>query len=475
MGTGYAPVVADQADHGLAQPSEYPQFSMPAMVAELTQFASIPSISADPEHAGDVQACARWLAGRLRRAGLHRVGVIPTRGHPVVTGEWRHAPGLPTVLVYGHYDVQPPGPAGRWTTPPFSPVLRAGSLHGRGTADNKGPILAHVTAIQQHLRATGRLPVNVVCVFDGEEEIGGPHLAAFLAGHEAARTADVAVVSDTPMRRAGVPALVTGLRGVLTARLRVRGAGRDLHAGHFGGAVPGAAEIACALVAGLHDLAGRVAIPGFYNRVHAPSPAERADAAAAAPTDADILRSAAASSAWGERGFSLYERTTMRPAIVVNGAGAGSVGSAARAVIPAEAVIELNVRLVPRQQPDEVAELIRAWLAEATHDLAPGGVTVTVTFGAHVKPVVISVDHPAAGAAARALSTVYGTPPVLMRSGGTISAVSTLNELGIPLVLMGFSLPDDRIHAPNERFSLASLRSGVAASSLFLSEIARLR
>jgi acetylornithine deacetylase/succinyl-diaminopimelate desuccinylase-like protein len=472
--TATTPIVTGQPGQGLPGALDDLQFSLRRAVAELTQFASIPSISADPSHVGDVQACARWLAARLRRAGLNRVGVLPTRGHPVVVGEWRDAPGRPTVLIYGHYDVQPPGPAGQWATPPFSPVLQKGSLHGRGTADDKGPILAHVTAIESCLRATDQLPVNVVCVFEGEEEVGGPHLASFLAGFEPAREVDVAVVSDTPMRRAGVPALVTGLRGVLTARLRVRGAGRDLHAGDFGGAVPDPAEVACVLVAGMHDLAGRVAIPGFYDRVRAPSAAELAKESATAPADADILRSAAAWSGWGERGFSLYERATMRPALVVNGIGAGSVGSAARAVIPAEAVVELNVRLVPRQQPSEVAGAIRAWLAEAARDLVPGGVRATITFGAHVKPVTISADHPAAGAAARALTTAFGAPPVLMRSGGTISAVATLNELGIPLVLMGFSLPDDRIHAPNERFSLASLRAGVAASSLFLLEMARL-
>jgi acetylornithine deacetylase/succinyl-diaminopimelate desuccinylase-like protein len=459
---------------GPARALRYAESRQRDFLADLARFARFPSISAEPEHAQDVAACAGWLAARLRSAGLDRVRVVPTRGHPVVTGEWRKAPGRPTLLVYGHYDVQPPGPAAQWETPPFRPVLRGGSLHGRGTADDKGPILAHVTAMESYLRTAGRLPVNVVCVFEGEEEIGGPHLAGFLAGFGPARAADAAVVSDTPMRRAGVPALVTGLRGVLTARLRVRGAGRDLHAGHFGGAVANPVEAACAVVAGLHDHAGRVAIPGFYGRVQAPPAGERARARHAAPADADILRAATAPAGWGEPGFSLYERSTMRPALVVNGIGAGSVGPAARAVIPAEAVVELNLRLVPRQRPEEVAGLLRSWLARTIPQVVPPGVRVTATFGARIQPVLIPAGHPAMAAAARALRAVFGMEPVLMRSGGSISAVPALNELGIPLVLMGYSLPSDRIHATNERFGLANFRAGIAASILFYTEMARI-
>jgi acetylornithine deacetylase/succinyl-diaminopimelate desuccinylase-like protein len=452
----------------------YAQSRQQNALAELIQFARFPSISADPGHAQDVVACARWLAARLRSAGLHRVNVIPTRGHPVVTGEWRNAPGRPTLLVYGHYDVQPPGPAAQWKTPPFTPLMRDGSLHGRGTADDKGPILAHVTAMESHLRATGRLPVNVVCVFEGEEEIGGPHLAAFLAGFAPARAADVAVVSDTPMRRAGVPTLMTGLRGELTARLRVRRPGRDLHAGHFGGAVPNPVEAACAIVAGLHDHSGRVTIPGFYDRVLPVTVGERARARKVAPTDAEILRAAGAPASWGERGFSLYERATMRPALVVNGIGGGGVSQAARAVVPAEAVVELNLRLVPRQRLEEVAGLLRAWLARTITQVVPPGIRVTMTFGQRVPPVLIPAGHPATAAAARALMSAFGTAPVLMRSGGSISAVASLNELGIPLVLMGYSLPSDRIHAANERFSLANFQAGIAASILFYMEMGRL-
>jgi acetylornithine deacetylase/succinyl-diaminopimelate desuccinylase-like protein len=280
-------------------------------------------------------------------------------------------------------------------------------------------------------------------------------------------------VSDTPMRRAGVPALVTGLRGVLSARLRVQGPGRDLHAGHFGGAVPNPVQAACVIVAGLHDRAGRVTIPGFYDQVLCPPAGERASARRVAPTNPDILRAAASISGWGERGFTLYERATMRPALVVNGIGGGGVGPAARAVIPAEAVVELNLRLVPRQRPEEVAGLLRAWLAQAVPRATPPGVRVTVTFGTQVQPVLIAPGHPAMTAAGNALKAAFGVAPVLMRSGGSISGVANLNELGLPLVLMGYSLPGDRIHAANERFSLANFRAGIAASILFFAEIAR--
>jgi acetylornithine deacetylase/succinyl-diaminopimelate desuccinylase-like protein len=459
---------------GPARALRYAESRQRYFLADLARFARFPSISAAPERAPDVAACAAWLAARLRSAGLHRVRVVPTRGHPVVTGQWRNAPGRPTLLVYGHYDVQPPGPAAQWQTPPFRPTVRDGSLHGRGTADDKGPILAHVAAMESYLRTTGRLPVNVVCVFEGEEEIGGPHLARFLAGFGPVRAADAAVVSDTPMRQVGVPALVTGLRGALTARLRIRGPGRDLHAGHFGGAVANPVEAACAIVAGLHDFTGRVAIPGFYDRVLAPRAAERASARRAAPADADILRAAAAPAGWGEQGFSLYERATMRPALVVNGIGGGGVGPAARAVIPAEAVVELNFRLVPRQRPEEVAGLFRAWLAGTVPQIVPPGIRVTAAVGTPVRPVLIPAGHPPMAAAARALRAAFGAAPVLMRSGGSISAVASLHELGIPLVLMGYSLPSDRIHAANERFGLANFRAGVAASILFYAEMARL-
>jgi acetylornithine deacetylase/succinyl-diaminopimelate desuccinylase-like protein len=469
-----APGAAAELTAGPARALSYARSRRRRSLAELIQFARFPSISADPGHAQDVVACARWLAARLRSAGLHRVSVVPTRGHPVVTGEWRNAPGRPTLLVYGHYDVQPPGPAAQWVTPPFTPLLRGGSLHGRGTADDKGPILAHVTAMESYLRATGRLPVNVVCVFEGEEEMGGPHLAAFLAGFAPARAADVAVVSDTPMRRAGVPAVVTGLRGVLTARLWLRRPGRDLHAGHFGGAVPNPAEAACAIVAGLHDRAGRVTIPGFYDRVLPVAVSERARARRVAPTDAEVLRAAGATAGWGEPGFSLHERATMRPALVVNGIGGGGAGPAARAVVPAEVSVDLNLRLVPRQRPDQVAGLLRAWLTRIVPQVVPPGIQVTVTFGARVPPVVVPTGHPAMAAAAWALVSAFGAPPVLMRSGGSISAVASLNELGIPLVLMGYSLPGDRIHAANERFSLANFQAGTAASILFYEELARL-
>lgn len=439
-------------------------------LADLAEFVRFPSVSADPEHRGDVRECARWLAAHLRSAGLRQVRIVRTCGHPIVVGERREVPGRPTVLLYGHYDVQPPGPAKRWETPPFRPAIRDGSVRGRGTADDKGPLLAHVKAIESYLRTVRRLPVNVVCVFEGEEEIGGPHLAPFLSRFGPARAADVAIVSDTPMRRPGVPALIIGLRGLLTAQLRVRRPGHDLHAGDFGGSVPDPAQAACVIVSRLYDRSGRVAVPGFYDRVQLPSAAERARARLAAPSDADILRAAGSACRSGERGYTLYERATMRPAIVVSGIAGGGVGASARAVIPSEAVVELNLRLVPRQRPEEVARLLRVWLTRAV----PPVVQTTLTFGAAVRPVSVSTCHPAMGAASRALQAAFGTAPVLLRSGGSISAVATLNDLGIPLVLMGFSLPSDQIHAANERFSLAGFQSGVAASILFLAEMGRL-
>ena len=441
---------------------------LPGSIAALRQFISFPSVSAQPRHAADVRRCAAWLAARLRRIGMGRVEIVPTARHPLVLAEWRRAPGRPTLLIYGHYDVQPAEPLEQWTSPPFAPEVRGGHLYGRGASDDKGQLSVHLTALEACLRGAGGLPVNVVCLFDGEEEIGSPSLGGFLRTRGTALGADAAVISDTRMLGPDRPAMVYALRGSLNSELEVCGPAQELHSGSFGGAVHNPLQALCVLIAGLHDAGGRVAIPGFYDRVRRWGPAERAFMARSGPDDPAILRDARAPGPWGERGYSLYERTTIRPALVVTGLRGGYVGPGAKSALPAHASARLNLRLVPDQDPAEVAALLQRHVAQRT----PPTVRATVRTSGGTRAALVDRRHPAMRAAARAYRAGFGRAPVLLRSGGTIPAVSMLEEaLGIPTVLMGFALPDDRMHAPNERFRLSIFPRALVTSIHFLHEL----
>jgi acetylornithine deacetylase/succinyl-diaminopimelate desuccinylase-like protein len=437
-------------------------------VAELQDFVRIPSVSAQPRHAADVRRCAAWLAGHMRRVGLEHVRVVATPRHPLVCADWLHAPGRPTVLIYGHFDVQPADPLGEWHTPPFEPVVRGQELYGRGACDDKGQMFAHVKALESYLRTAGRLPVNVRCLFEGEEEIGSPNLKPWLARHRQALAADVAVLSDTRMLAPDRPALTYALRGNLGLELEVRGPRTDLHSGSFGGAVPNPLQALCEIVARLHEDDGRIAIPGFYDRVRRWGDAERDFMARRGPSDAQIVRDAGVSRGWGEPGYSLYERTTIRPALTLNGLSGGYQGPGGKAVIPARALAKLSFRLVPDQDPEEVERLFRAQVVRLT----PPTVTTEVRTLSRARPALVDRRHPALRAAAAAYRKGFGAAPVLLRSGGTIPVVNTFQEvLGLPTVLMGFALPDDRIHAPNEKFHLLNFFRGIATCVWFLSLI----
>src|SRR5262245_22389216 len=293
-------------------PSTYVQAQHARFVAELQQFVRFPSVGAQPQHAADIRACAAWLAGHLRKIGLDHAQVMPTAGHPVVYADWLHARGRPTLLVYGHYDVQPADPVEEWHTPPFAPVMRGDDLLGRGAADDKGQMFTHVKAIEAYLHTAGRLPVNVKCLFEGEEEIGSPNLPAFLTRHAGALTADVAVLSDSPMLNPDQPVITESLRGGLSLEIDVRGPGHDLHSGNFGGAVHNPLQALCEIIARLHDANGRVSVPGFYDHVRRFGDHERAYMRKVGPTDEKILADAATARGWGEVGYTLYERTTIR-------------------------------------------------------------------------------------------------------------------------------------------------------------------
>jgi acetylornithine deacetylase/succinyl-diaminopimelate desuccinylase-like protein len=413
--------------------------------------------------------CAAWLADHLRRIGLDHARVLPTERHPLVYAAWRHAPARPTVLIYGHYDVQPPDPLNEWQSPPFEPTVRGQDLYGRGACDDKGQMFTHVKALEAYLKAEGRLPVNVKCLFEGEEEIGSPSLSPFLKRNRRALAANVAVMSDMPIPAPDRPALTYAMRGALNLELEVRGAQRDLHSGVYGGAIHNPLQALCEIIAKLHDSGHHVAIPGFYQHVRRPAEEQREYLGEVAPSDAQILRDAGARNAWGEAGYSEYERTTLRPALTINGIVGGYQGPGVKGVIPRRAIAKLSFRLVPDQEPHQVERLFRQHVGRIT----PPTLRFAVRTLARVKPALVNPKHAAIRAAALAYRNGFGSPPVFLRSGGTFPVVSMLQELGIPTVLMGFALPDDRMHAPNEKFHLPNFYRGIATSIWFLSTIGR--
>ena len=450
----------------------YARQHRPRFIAELKEFVRFPSVSNQPHHVRDLRRCASWLAAHLRRIGLEHVRVLPTKLHPIVYADWLHSRGRPTLLIYGHYDVQPPEPLHEWTTPPFDPMIRDNNLYGRGACDDKGQLFTHVKAVESYLRTQRALPVNVKCIFEGEEELGGsPGLSSFVNRNKAALRADAAVMSDTRMLGPGRPALGYSQRGNLRFELEVRGPKQDLHSGNFGGAVHNPLQALCEIIAGLHDSDGRVAIPGFYDNVREWSTQEREFMARTGPKDKDILRDLHASGAWGESGFSLYERITIRPALTFNGIGGGYQGAGIKTVIPAKALAKISIRIVPDQKPHEIEQKLREHIARIT----PSTVSTRVRSLAFSNPALVNRNHPALRAAALAYRKGFGSWPVFLRSGGSVPAASIFQKaLGIPTVLMGFALPDDHIHAPNERFHLPNFFRGIETSIWYMAAAARM-
>lgn len=450
--------------HALA----YARHNRERFLAELKDFVRFPSISAQPKHADDVKKCAGWLAAHLRGVGMEHVKVIPTRGHPIVYASWRHAPARLTVLIYGHYDVQPPDPLQEWQSPPFSPTVRGQDLYGRGACDDKGQLFAHIKSIESYLQGTRELPVNVECLFEGEEEIGSPSFRAFVTRNKPRLKARVTVMSDTRMLAPDRPAISYAQRGMLGLELEVRGPQHDLHSGNFGGSVHNPIQVLAEIVARLHDSHGRVAIPGFYDKVRQWSDHERAYMSRVGPSDAQIVRDAQMEQGWGELGYSQYERTTIRPALTLNGVTGGYQGTGVKGVIPARARVKLSFRLVPDQDPEDIDRLFRSHVAR----VAPPTVRCTVRTISRARPAIAKRNHPAMKAARFAYRKGFGSPPVFLRSGGTIPVVNTFQEiLETPTVLMGFALPDDRIHAPNEKFHLPNFYKGIDTCIWYLTAV----
>jgi acetylornithine deacetylase/succinyl-diaminopimelate desuccinylase-like protein len=441
-------------------------------VEELSEYLAIPSISALPEHVADMRRGADWTAEALRRCGLQHVRVIETEGHPIVYGDWLDAPGAPTILCYGHYDVQPADPAGLWVSPPFQPTTRDGRIYARGATDDKGQLFIHVKAIEAHLSQTGRLPVNVKMLIEGEEEVGGRHLEAFVRDRARFLASDVVVNSDSAMLARGVPSITYALRGLVYFQLDVRGTSTDLHSGSFGGTVANSACVLAEILASLKDRFGRVTIPGFYDDVRPIASDERA-AVAALPFDERQYREGIGAAAlFGEPGYTTLERQWMRPTLDVHGLLSGFTGEGSKTVIPAVAMAKVSMRLVPAQDPARIGDLLEAHLAT----VAPRTVSVTVTRMHGGKPWATSPDHPFVRAAARAMARGFGRDPVFIREGGSNPIVPIFEEvLGVPTVMFGIGLPDENPHAPNEHLDLDNFHRGVVAAAHLYEEIGRTR
>jgi acetylornithine deacetylase/succinyl-diaminopimelate desuccinylase-like protein len=438
-------------------------------VDELKEFLRIPSISTDPERAGDVRRASDWILAHFRALGL-RAEQFETERHPVVYAEWLGAPGKPTVMFYGHCDVQPVDPIEEWQTPPFDPVERNGNIHARGSSDDKGQAFTHVKAVESWLRATGTLPVNVKFLMEAEEEIGSPNLPKWLEDHPDLAAADLVVISDTTQFGPGLPSVCTGLRGVAAIEVIVKTAGSDLHSGTWGGAVPNAVEVLTRILAGLHDADGLVTVPGFYDAVAEASGAEKASWAELPHSDDEFLKASGARKLHGEPGRGSLERTWARPTLEIIGIGGGYQGVGHKGVVPGRAFAKLSVRLVPDQVPADVIEAVRRRVEE----LAPDTAEVEIKSGHGSPPVSIPTDSKWVAAAARALERGFGRKPVYIREGGSISIVMRfVKDLDTPCLLLGFGLPDDRIHGPNEKFSVADFHAGIRTSAALLEELGR--
>jgi acetylornithine deacetylase/succinyl-diaminopimelate desuccinylase-like protein len=456
----------------LSRALAYARRHRPRFITELKEFVRFPSVSNQPQHARDVRKCASWLAAHLRRIGLEHVLIVPTRRHPIVYATWQHTRGCPTLLIYGHYDVQPAEPLEQWRTPPFEPVVEHNNLYGRGACDDKGQLFTHVKALESYLKTQRALPVNVKCIFEGEEELGGsPGLESFVKRNRSALRADAALMSDTRMLGPDRPALGYAQRGNIRFELEVHGPRRDLHSGNFGGAVHNPLQALCEIIASLHDSDGRVAIRGFYDNVREWSSNERQFMNRTGPKDADLLRDAGVRRGWGEAGYSLYERITVRPALTLNGISGGYEGVGIKTVIPARALAKISIRIVPDQKPDEIDRLFRQHVAQ----VAPSAVSVKIRALGVSNPALVNRNHPALRAAVFAYEKGFGSKPAFLRSGGSVPAASIFQKtLGIPTVLMGFALPDDQIHAPNEKFHLPNFFRGIDTSIWYMAAAAKL-
>lgn len=440
-------------------------------VDELKALLAIPSISALPAHAGDVRRCAEWCADEMRRVGLQNVRLIETPGNPVVYADWLGAQGAPTILFYGHYDVQPVDPLDLWVSPPFEATVRDGEIYARGSADDKGQVFMHLKAIEAHLKQNGRLPVNIKLILEGEEEVGSANLDAFIASHKDELGADVVVISDSAMFARGVPSICYGLRGLVYFQIDLRGSSTDLHSGVFGGALANPAFVLAQMLSQMKDRGGHIKIPGFYDDVVPLTDEERKAWATLPFNEKQYRKDFGIPRLHGESDYTTLERTWARPTFEVNGLLSGFTGEGAKTVLPAVAMAKVSMRLVPNQDPDKIATLFEEYVQK----IAPKTVEVKVTRMHGGKPWMASFDNKFIQAAGRAIEHGFGRKPVFTREGGSIPVVATFQEvLGLPSVLFGVGLPDENAHAPNEKLDLGNFHNGIIASAVLYEEVGKL-
>ena len=440
------------------------------LLEELFEFLRIPSISTLPEHRGDIHRAAEFVASSLSGAGLENVEIISTEGHPLIYADWLHAPGKPTLLCYGHYDVQPPDPLELWVTKPFEPNVRDGSIYARGSADDKGQMYIHIKAIEALRSLYGKLPLNVKFLIEGEEEVGGKSIARFVPENKQKLAADVALVSDTAMFQANMPTLCIGLRGLVYMEWEATGPARDLHSGLYGGAAPNAVFGLIELLSKAKEAGGVIQIPGIYDDVQAPAPAE-IESWGRLPFDEKefLAKEVGSTSLTGEKGYSVFHRTWARPTLEVHGIAGGFTAAGAKTVIPAKATAKVSLRLVPRQDPEKVISQVRDFVRANT----PAGIQVDVRVLSAAPATMVNPDNHAIQVAAQAFGEVFGQPTVFIRSGGSIPIVGDFAQhLGIPTVMMGFGLPDDGLHSPNEKFCVDNYYKGILSVVHFFEKLA---
>lgn len=449
---------------------EYLAENAPRFEADLCELLRIKSVSADGAYRDEVRRASEWMADHFRRLGM-KTEVFPTAGHPIVYAEHLQALGAPTVLVYGHYDVQPPDPLEEWISPPFEPTRRNGNLYARGATDDKGQMLTHVKSAEAWLATAGKLPVNVKYLIEGEEEVGSEHLDDFISANIERLRADCVVISDTCQFGPGQPAITYGLKGIAYYELRLSGPSQDLHSGSFGGAVMNPANALTQMLAALIDKQGRVQVPGFYDDVTPLADAEREQFADLGFSDADFARQLGVDALAGEEGYTTLERRWARPTFDINGLWSGYQGEGAKTVLPARAGAKFSFRLVPKQDPAQLTENLRTMLEK----LCPAGIRMKLDSYHNAPGIVVPLDSPYMAAAAKAIEKGFGRKPVFIREGGSIPVVATFHErLGVDTLLLGWGLSDDNTHSPNEKFCLADFHRGIKASAHLWEELSKL-
>ncbi len=440
-------------------------------IEELKDFLKIPSISNNPENKHEVQRCANYLADHLRSIGLQNVKVFPTKGHPVVYGDWLNAPGMPTVLFYGHYDVQPVDPLELWNNPPFEPVIKGDYIYARGASDDKGQIFLNIKAVEAYLKTHGKLPVNIKYLIEGEEEAGSSHLEDFIKANTRLLKSDIVLISDTSMFGDNMPSLCYGLRGLCYMQIDLTGPNIDLHSGTYGGAVGNPINELANIIAKLKDKNGKITIPGFYKKVKPLTKQERAAFKKLPFNKNQYYKEIGIKDTFGEKGYSILEQVSARPTLDCNGIWGGFQGEGAKTVLPSKAGAKISMRLVPNQDPKEIAKLFSAYIKK----IAPKTVQVTVTELHGGDPAMTDINNVGIRAASKALKKVFKKEPYYTREGGSIPIVAAFEKiLGTKSVLMGFGLDSDAIHSPNERFKLSNFHNGVLSTVYFFDELAAL-